>query len=325
MTTIGAADSPAAEVFEYIADVALDAAGDLYVLDGFAHEVRQFGLDGTFRRRFGRKGDGPMEFRDPVAIDFLSSDVLVLAARRYIKFFGVSGPEPTLRATLPAGDFPPPRDMCVIGDVMVVRSHPTGDSHIVHVVGPDGVRRRSFGKGYEHGNPIVRQQVSKGPIACANDPARVIVAFHNLPLVQAYDTAGTLVWETHLPDFVPMQVIDTGNGALEDYSRPADRLLSLASMPGGVVVAHVARLAPADEHGNQDFQYVRGYAFVVGRGRHRDSPARRIRSNPRRDVDSPRRRLCGSDRAVRTDRDLSDHPREVDKCPRRRVRRGLPP
>lgn len=69
VTTIGAADSPAVEVFEYIADVALDAAGDLYVLDGFAHEVRRFGLDGTFRRRFGREGDGPIEFRNPVAID----------------------------------------------------------------------------------------------------------------------------------------------------------------------------------------------------------------------------------------------------------------
>src|SRR5690606_30201728 len=60
-TTIGSADGPSYAVFGRIADVALDGGGRIYVLDGFADEIRQFEPDGEFRRSFGGRGDGPTE------------------------------------------------------------------------------------------------------------------------------------------------------------------------------------------------------------------------------------------------------------------------
>lgn len=272
VTTVGSADSPSFAVFGRITDLAVDSAGDLYVLDALASEIRQFGPDGTFRRRFGGKGDGPTELRDPVAVAFTSSGALAVASRANIKVLDIADSAVTLKRTLLAGNIPSPRDLCVIGHDMVVRSWTSEDAHIAHVMSPDGIRRRSFAKGYEHGGPIVRRQVSAGPIACTDDPVRVVVGYHNLPLIQGFDTAGTLHWETHLPDFTPERVIETVNAAgapevATDATRPFDRLLSLASGPGGIIVAQVARLAAADPTtGHQAVERIRTFALSAEDG-----------------------------------------------------------
>ena len=60
--TIGSLDDgPTA--FSGIADVEIGRNGEIYVLEQGAHEVRVFGSDGSFLRRFGRIGEGPGEFR----------------------------------------------------------------------------------------------------------------------------------------------------------------------------------------------------------------------------------------------------------------------
>ncbi len=51
------------EGFGAIADLAVDLAGDIYVLDVGSKEVRVFGRDGTYLRELARDGDGPGEIR----------------------------------------------------------------------------------------------------------------------------------------------------------------------------------------------------------------------------------------------------------------------
>ncbi|MDE2763683.1 MAG: hypothetical protein OXK74_13010 [Gemmatimonadota bacterium] len=51
------------EGFGDIADLAVDVAGDIYVLDVGSKEVRVFGRDGTYLRELARDGDGPGEIR----------------------------------------------------------------------------------------------------------------------------------------------------------------------------------------------------------------------------------------------------------------------
>ena len=43
--------------------VALGPDEEVFVADGRNREVRVFGLDGAYRRTFGREGEGPGEFR----------------------------------------------------------------------------------------------------------------------------------------------------------------------------------------------------------------------------------------------------------------------
>ena len=98
------------EGFGGIADLAVDLAGDVYVLDVGSKEVRVFGRDGTFLRELARDGDGPGEiryrrttnqritFRAPdelwigdgqqqMVIDMLGNELSRSAGRRHPGFF----------------------------------------------------------------------------------------------------------------------------------------------------------------------------------------------------------------------------------------------
>jgi hypothetical protein len=84
--TLGAIDGKEQWVFGRIADVELDESGTVYVLDAMAGEVRVFGLDGEHLRTFGRKGDGPGEFRSPRALDQVDGTIVVTDVRRVTQF-----------------------------------------------------------------------------------------------------------------------------------------------------------------------------------------------------------------------------------------------
>ncbi len=62
---IGSLDADGPTLFGQIGGMALDAEGGIYVLEPFAHEIRAFTADGTFRRAFGREGEGPGELSSP--------------------------------------------------------------------------------------------------------------------------------------------------------------------------------------------------------------------------------------------------------------------
>jgi hypothetical protein len=68
---IGSADEEGPAMFGSVSDVAVDAAGRIYVLDGQAQEIRVFGRDGAHVRTIGRKGGGPGELADAVAVRML--------------------------------------------------------------------------------------------------------------------------------------------------------------------------------------------------------------------------------------------------------------
>ena len=51
-------------VFGDVIGMAVDDLGRIYVADGQWHEIRVFGSEGGFLRRFGRKGEGPGEFAE---------------------------------------------------------------------------------------------------------------------------------------------------------------------------------------------------------------------------------------------------------------------
>jgi len=50
-------------------DMALDAEGNLYVLDTGNHRIQKFSPDGDFLATLGRKGQGPGEFNFPGSLD----------------------------------------------------------------------------------------------------------------------------------------------------------------------------------------------------------------------------------------------------------------
>lgn len=62
---LGSSEPDSPELFGEIADVEIGPAGEIYVLDGQALQVRVFDSTGTFLRSFGRRGSGPGELSWP--------------------------------------------------------------------------------------------------------------------------------------------------------------------------------------------------------------------------------------------------------------------
>lgn len=59
--------------FNYPSDIALDALGDIFVLDSANHRIQKFSPEGKYLATFGRRGQGPGEFYNPDSFDIDSN------------------------------------------------------------------------------------------------------------------------------------------------------------------------------------------------------------------------------------------------------------
>ena len=76
--SIGAIEGDGPDVFQEIEDLVSLNDRSIAVLDRGAREVRIFDASGSLRARMGSEGAGPEEFRDPIEIERLGSDTLVV-------------------------------------------------------------------------------------------------------------------------------------------------------------------------------------------------------------------------------------------------------
>lgn len=86
---IGSVDGGGPDQFGRVADATMDEARMVYVLDSHAHAVRVFDADGVFVRSLGRKGSGPGELNQPIALEWDPSGrlwVVDFGNRRYEVF-----------------------------------------------------------------------------------------------------------------------------------------------------------------------------------------------------------------------------------------------
>jgi hypothetical protein len=67
---IGSVDAEGPELFGNVMDLAADAAGRIYVLEGQAKELRIFDANGVHLATAGREGGGPGEFAQPLMMDW---------------------------------------------------------------------------------------------------------------------------------------------------------------------------------------------------------------------------------------------------------------
>jgi len=97
---LGDDDQDPAGLFVQISGIAVDSGGRFAVLDRSLRNVRLFSGDGELLERFGRTGQGPGEFRDPVGVAFGRDGTLSVLdpGNDRITVFGVDG---ALRQTVP--------------------------------------------------------------------------------------------------------------------------------------------------------------------------------------------------------------------------------
>ena len=108
-TRIGSLDDPELGLTR-VSFVAFGPDSLVYIAQSAEHEIRAYGRDGTLRRRIGREGEGPGEFRSISAIGFLHDTLFASDAglRRVSTFDAEGNPIESVPWSSTAGEVTPP-------------------------------------------------------------------------------------------------------------------------------------------------------------------------------------------------------------------------
>lgn len=117
------------DIFGVISDIDIDANGEVYLLDSQLSEVKIYSKDGEFLRSIGREGEGPGEFRRPVAMFFTDDGKVAVVQMMPGKIVLLS------KDGKPLGDFPLPA--APDGGMQLVQDADSRGGNIVLFIGRD--------------------------------------------------------------------------------------------------------------------------------------------------------------------------------------------
>jgi len=148
------------EFFGVIADIEIDAQGNVYLLDSQLSEVKIYSDDGEYLRSIGREGEGPGEFRRPGAMFFTDEGNVAVAQFMPGKIV-VLTPEGD-----PVGDFPIP--VPEDGGFQMIQGASAGGNNIVLLFGRQEFnqetgewKRRSFIAGVNNKGDMLSEYTTK--------------------------------------------------------------------------------------------------------------------------------------------------------------------
>jgi len=88
---IGSTDGALEEVFGWVADVAVDADRNVYVLDQRSDRIRVFTEAGGYIRTFGQRGGNPGQLNRPIDIDVGGEAITVLNPSAIVNDYSLTG------------------------------------------------------------------------------------------------------------------------------------------------------------------------------------------------------------------------------------------
>lgn len=210
---LGAVEAESPELFGRIAALEVDDAGRIYVLDADAAEVRVFGPDGTHLRSFGRRGQGPGELEQPLAlaVDTGGRVWVVDPGNQRYTLFDTTGALVTGMRRFTAGHVAP-----WPGAIL-------DDGRIVDVdLGPEGAVLTVHGPGGETLDTIVPPAFEAPRFTLTTEHSRTTVSVPFAPrLFQVVDSRGYL-WTGVSDDYRIVQRDLTGRDSLLIVRREYD-------------------------------------------------------------------------------------------------------
>jgi hypothetical protein len=191
--------------FNYPSDIAMDASGNIYVLDSANHRVQKFSPEGTYLATFGRRGQGPGEFYNPDSID--------IDARGF--FYVMDAHQNRIQTMTPAGagdrtillmDPYLQKLRCLKSGLLAVRSSLLANSFddkakppkLINVLDQEGKLLRSFVDAVNYGDGIKSVMANAFDYAVdGNDNFCLAYVFQNR--VEKYAPDGKLLWTADRP------------------------------------------------------------------------------------------------------------------------------
>lgn len=244
----GTLDGPDYTLWGLIRDIATDAEGNVYAVDGLLNLVRVLSPAGGLIAETLRAGEGPMEIRGPAGVEFVGDTLMVFSPFGFI--YASGEPQNLTEAGRSVPENPTGIGDACVGDGMVfLRIMPVIEPASVRAINMNGTETGVFGDVFEHDAVSVRINLSRGQIACTLEPKRVVTSFNDGSLIHAYDYSGAPQWVAHLAGFRAPEVrgVPLGDGRLA-MSRPGgspeDRVQRLTSLPGGLILVQVNRMGP---------------------------------------------------------------------------------
>jgi hypothetical protein len=199
--TIGDEDRSGPALFGAIVDVAVDRAGNAYVLDGTDHSIRAFSPAGRHLGSVGRPGQGPGDLRNPAGLWHDGTSTLYVIDRNAgVSVFDARNGAMAYRDRF--GSELKPSAICTLGGELIVGG--LRNDRLVHVLAPDHNVKRSFGELFRRDtHPEIQATYNRENLvmACDTERGRIFVAEGHHDIARAYDINGRLLWQTILPEY----------------------------------------------------------------------------------------------------------------------------
>ena len=219
----GREDGEDHELLSYVADIATDGKGKIFILDAMpgtdaastAKTIRVIDAEANYLGSFGRTGEGPGEFRYPRFLMVADEGKTILVAgsdRRVVVFrqteSGAFEFDKNLRTRSGA------RAACLMRDHFYLVNYEPSSGHVIHKYTTDGDYVTGFGAPYVYDNPrVVRFMSSSARISCNEAHGIVVIAPYLIPVMSAYSEEGELLW------VIRVEGIRTGLEITEDQGR----------------------------------------------------------------------------------------------------------
>lgn len=204
--SIGGGDDRGGLSFGGIADVAVDPAGRIWVVDFRRRQVHVLTREGKPIATLGRSGDGPGEFRLPFQVA-VAKDGMAYIFDQYQARVSEFGPDLKYRRSFLLQPMLAAREMVVLDSTLLIGGldrNVGGIAATMHELHrADGRPIRRYGRILPARSPDIAREVGAGPLAVAANG----VVWYVAPgpyRVSAYSATGELLLEAERPnDFLP--------------------------------------------------------------------------------------------------------------------------
>lgn len=228
------------------ANLVLDPAGNIYVLDTGNHRVQKFSFDGRYLATFGRQGQGPGEFYYPSWLSLDAKGFLYVSDpnNQRVQVLTPDGKDHrTIKLTdASAGDalLLPSGELVVGRPRMRLMFNPAdpkaaGPPKLLKALDPEGRVVREFGDPVDFGEELVNNAANQA-LATVDGAGRVHLAFPNQNRVEKYDPDGRLLWRADRELPYSMEVKDKGQVSNEGSGRVSVRGPRLNRCASGIAV-----------------------------------------------------------------------------------------
>lgn len=184
--------------------IAVDAAGNLYVLDSGNHRVQKFDAAGNYLASFGRQGQGPGELYFPawLAVDGQGFLYVTDANNQRLQVLGPDGKEHKtvkfLETAVGSVFLGRPGELVMVKSrlrfMMNEEQRKAGVlPKLVNVLDADGKPVREFGEPRDFGDDLVNTAANEAAAAVGDD-GQVYLAFLNQNRIDKYAADGRLLW-----------------------------------------------------------------------------------------------------------------------------------